>query len=391
MAVTLPSVYQDGTATVAASGAVVTGQSTLWTKAVLPGDFFGVHKGYAIRILSVDSDTQLTLANAWPGAAQTAAHYEIMLQSDIARMQETSRQLLQQLSNGNIAAFAGLTGAADTLGYFTGSGTMALTSLTSFGRSLIDDANASTALSTLGVSTYIKTLLDDVDASAALSTLGVSAYAKTLLDDADAAAARTTIGAFPSASVSAFMATVLDDADAATARATLNTAWEPIGNEISLGGLSSAAFVLPSQYKAFKLLLYQITPTASILTTARTSIDGGASYAVGASDYSYLIVSTIAAAAQPATGSAAAANLVFTGTLQGNNGRVAGEITIDPGSGSQFPTFIGKTCGVSSGADLRMFDFVTRREATQRINAFALFCSSGTWVVGFARLMGMRS
>ncbi len=126
MAVTLPSVYQDGTATIAANGAVVTGQGTLWTNAILPGDFFGVHKGYAVRVLSVDSDTQLTLANNWPGAAQTAAHYEIMLQSDIARMQETSRQLLQQLSNGNIAAFTGLTGAANSIPIFTGPGAMSL-------------------------------------------------------------------------------------------------------------------------------------------------------------------------------------------------------------------------------------------------------------------------
>ncbi|NTG07163.1 hypothetical protein [Rhizobium rhizogenes] len=384
MAVTLPSVYQDGTATVAASG-VVTGQSTLWTKAVLPGDFFGVHKGYAIRILSVDSDTQLTLANAWPGAAQTAAHYEIMLQSDIARMQETSRQLLQQLSNGNIAAFAGLTGSADTLGYFTGSGTMALTSLTSFGRSLIDDANASTALSTLGVSTYIKTLLDDADASTALSTLGVSAYAKTLLDDTSAGAALTTLG------VSPFAQTLLDDADAATARATLNTAWEPIGNEVNLAGLASAAFLLSTNYKAFKLILYQLTPSASILTTARTSVDGGASYATGNSDYSYLLVSAIAAAANPATAQATTGSLVFTGTIGAANGRVAAEIMIDPGSGSQYPSFVGKACGVSNGGDLRMYDFVTRREATARINAFALFTSSGTWVAGYARLMGMRS
>jgi hypothetical protein len=323
-------------------------------------------------ILTVDSDTQITAAVKWKGATGSYS-YALVIDTAYDRQvlanATTLAQIIQALQKPSISALSSLTPANNKLPWFSGANTAALADFTVFARTLLDDADASTALSTLGVSTY----------------------AKTLLDDADAAAARTTIGAFPSASVSTFMATVLDDADAATARATLNTAWEPIGNEISLGGLSSAAFVLPSQYKAFKLLLYQITPTASILTTARTSIDGGASYAVGASDYSYLIVSTIAAAAQPATGSAAAANLVFTGTLQGNNGRVAGEITIDPGSGSQFPTFIGKTCGVSSGADLRMFDFVTRREVTQRINAFALFCSSGSWVVGFARLMGMRS
>ncbi len=195
MAVTLPSVYQDGTATVAANGIVVTGQSTLWSNAVLPGDFFGVHKGYAIRVLSVDSNTQLTLANPWPGGAQTAAHYEIMLCPDASRMQETSRQLLQQLGNGNIAALSGLVGAADALPYFTGSGTMALTGLTATGRDIIDSANVSAAQTALGVSDYIKGLLNDADASTALSTLGVSAFIKTLLDDTDAATARGTLGA----------------------------------------------------------------------------------------------------------------------------------------------------------------------------------------------------
>jgi len=44
------------------------------------------------------------------------------------------------------------------------------------------------------ISDYGKTLVDDADATTALSTLGVSTYAKTILDDADAAAARTTLG-----------------------------------------------------------------------------------------------------------------------------------------------------------------------------------------------------
>ncbi|MBB3234453.1 hypothetical protein [Phyllobacterium endophyticum] len=45
------------------------------------------------------------------------------------------------------------------------------------------------------VSAYAKTLLDDANAGAAQTTLGISAFVKTLLDDADAATARTTLGA----------------------------------------------------------------------------------------------------------------------------------------------------------------------------------------------------
>jgi len=46
----------------------------------------------------------------------------------------------------------------------------------------------------LSVTDYIKTLLDDENASAALTTLGVTTFIKTLLDDEDAATARATLG-----------------------------------------------------------------------------------------------------------------------------------------------------------------------------------------------------
>jgi hypothetical protein len=52
-----------------------------------------------------------------------------------------------------LASVGGLTPAADRIAYYTGASTAALSTLTAFGRSLIDDADAAAGRSTLGLGT----------------------------------------------------------------------------------------------------------------------------------------------------------------------------------------------------------------------------------------------
>jgi hypothetical protein len=79
---------------------------------------------------------------------------------------------------------------------------------------LLDDADASTALSTLGVTNFAKTILDDANASAVLSTLGFSSFVKTLIAAADATAFKTLIEAIGIPNVSAGTTTTLGSASA---------------------------------------------------------------------------------------------------------------------------------------------------------------------------------
>lgn len=118
-----------------------------------------------------------------------------------------------QAYDAGLQSISGLTTSSDKTIYTTGSDTYATTDLTSFGRSLIDDADASAARTTLGVviGTNVQAYDAGLQSISGLTTSSdkmiyttgsdtyavsdLSSFARTLLDDADASAARTTLNA----------------------------------------------------------------------------------------------------------------------------------------------------------------------------------------------------
>lgn len=206
---------RSGTIALTSGSKKVTGTGTAWNSGLNK-----VTKGCALKHNNIDyevdyvnSDTEFYLVDAYNGAAVSGQAYRIQvavtdtipeLSSRIAQAlaywngQGANLQLMMS-GSGNVTltfpdgtqvtvpawgnmqpkdalltAIANLTTSADKLFYATGADAVAMTTLSAKGRELIDDADSSAMLTTLGVSTFIKSLLDDADAATALGTLGIT-------------------------------------------------------------------------------------------------------------------------------------------------------------------------------------------------------------------------
>jgi len=145
-------------------------QSATWVNAVPVGAGVTTFNGRSGNVVSVAGDYNaghITNTPAGNIAATTvqaaineldtekadAAATTSALASKADAAATTSALAGKQASHANLTALSGLTGAADRIAYFTGAGAMAITTFTSAGRALVDDADATAQRGTLGLGT----------------------------------------------------------------------------------------------------------------------------------------------------------------------------------------------------------------------------------------------
>lgn len=149
--------YNAGTLTATNNSTTITGASTLFLANVSVGDGVTIAGSTTIHeVTNVASDTQLSISPAYAGTTGSSKTYAIVpVQGYVRDLANQAKSLILSFStvgsSVSVNALAGITGAVDTIPYFTSGSTMWTTPLTLQARGLLDDATPAAMRTTLGL------------------------------------------------------------------------------------------------------------------------------------------------------------------------------------------------------------------------------------------------
>ena len=162
--------------------------------------------------------------------------------------------------------------------------------------------------------------------------------------------------------------------------------WRRIARTVA-SAAAQVDFVLPAGMTRFKLELDSVRPaTDNVQLWIRTSTDGGASFAAGASDYTVAVIAgdTTGAIGAAATAAQIAFQPAIDTTTAGHS--VIASLELHPGDGTIFPMITGTFGAQREAASLETRNVSGRRNAGTAINAIRFLASSGNLSGNFTLL-----
>ncbi|WP_114835657.1 hypothetical protein U0027_05945 [Agrobacterium tumefaciens] len=337
--------YGDGTATVAVGSRTVTGTDTGWLTEVAgltpikAGDKYGIHVGRPIVIEQIISDTELLLADDWPGPAQTGAPYKVELTSPTIAAVEAMRRLLASLSNGNLDSLADLTIGVDDIPVGIGPGVFGTVKRTEFSGDVT------------GPSSSIDGQLAAAD--------GTSGKAIKFLTTAQS---RRLIGG-----------------------------WEPILNPFNLAGASQAVWTDLSDYVSLYLEVEARGNggASSGILFGQVSTNNGSGWSAGATDYIYFGQSqegtTLAG-----FGEATNPFMNFSRELAADASLIMLKMKIGNFNKASASMFKSESAYARSGGQNRQDNIAGYAGINTVKNAFRFACTGSVFATGTATLFGLK-